>query len=393
MGTYTRTLKRVRKHFVPENLIDICERRTEAFGGFGTVTYVGDQGDFYVHQDNGSKILGIAHLDSVMDTDGCSIVTTKSGTQIVFCPTLDDRLGAYVILDLLPRMGVQTDWLLTVGEEQGASTGYEFARDHVAANGKQYNWMFQFDRTGTDVVMYDYDTPELRGKLKSVGMKPALGSFSDIASMEALGCSGFNVGVGYEDYHGPRSHAWLEDTFSQVARFCNFYYRYQRLAMPYKHDPTVTVWEWHSYTRKDGSTWRYQHPVRKPLSAFKPEELEEAELGMGDRDIVRDETLRRAGTTRYLSAREMRRLGDEFLDDGKRQKEFVESVAAATGYDLSTDEIDQEFGWPFPGNPPTETEEDQALSVPLFDPIKNQNPTRDEEDEEEASRTNVYDPV
>ena len=46
---------------------------------------------------------------------------------MVHSGALDDRLGAYIILDLLPKLGINVDVLLTVGEEQGRSTANFFA--------------------------------------------------------------------------------------------------------------------------------------------------------------------------------------------------------------------------------------------------------------------------
>lgn len=322
MGAYTRSLKRVQSHFVPQNLIDICESPMHGFDGWGKLEEVG--GDhFYIHQDNGASILGIAHLDTVQDVNECNVLTTKSGAPVVFSPALDDRLGAYVILDLLPRLDVKIDWLLTTGEETGSSTGEDFARDHLLNNGKQYNWMFQFDRMGTDVVAYDYDTPYLRSLLKSVGYVPAHGSFSDICSMETMGCLGFNVGVGYLDYHSKRAHAWLDDTFSQVARFLDFYRRYGNRLLPFER--RVAVWEWRTFTTASGKDHSYRTKIYKLAS----EVTRDDELDYyGDYDItgrpfgstpstfansqerdwgmVRDKWLSEHGTTRYLTSREVR---------------------------------------------------------------------------------------
>jgi hypothetical protein len=41
--------------------------------------------------------------------------------------------------------------------------------------------------------------------------------------LDHLGVAGFNWGVGYQDYHSARSHAWLDDTFRMVARFEKFH--------------------------------------------------------------------------------------------------------------------------------------------------------------------------
>lgn len=195
---------------------------------------------FYYYADNDSDILAVAHLDSVQDDGTCSIVDTSAGLLAV-SGALDDRLGVYVILDLLPKLGITCDWLLTTDEEICASTAGDFFTD------KHYNWMFQFDRGGTDVVMYDYETDELCGLVEDCGAQVGNGSFSDICMLEHLECAGFNWGVGYRDYHGPRSHAWLEDTFRMVARFVKFYNANAGKALAY---------EPRSWNRNQGAGYR-----------------------------------------------------------------------------------------------------------------------------------------
>jgi hypothetical protein len=209
-----RTIERVRAAFDPDALVRICA--LEDFGDYAPRTVLPGRGRYFHHRDNGSDLLAVAHLDSVQRDRGCAVVDTAGG-KLALSGVLDDRLGAYVILDLLPRLGVVADWLLTTDEESGDSTAAEFDTD------KRYHWMFQFDRGGTDVVMYDYETEELVRLVESAGAKVGLGSFSDICFLDHLGCAGFNWGVGYRDYHSPRAHAWLEDTFTMVARFLRFH--------------------------------------------------------------------------------------------------------------------------------------------------------------------------
>lgn len=209
----------VRNAFDPDMLADICT--TWDFSRYAKrvdlAPALNGRERFYYYQDNGSDILAIAHLDSVQSDGTCSIMDTAQGPLVV-SGTLDDRLGAYVILELLPKLGIVCDLLLTTDEEMGQSTADEFFPDH-----KDYNWMFQFDRGGTDVVMYDYETDELCALVEESTARVGNGSFSDICMLEHLGCAGFNWGVGYTDYHGPRAHAWLDDTFRMVARFVKFY--------------------------------------------------------------------------------------------------------------------------------------------------------------------------
>ena len=200
--------KRVASMFNADVLKDMCDR-------IDLPSWAGRE-RFYYYKDNGSNILAVAHLDTVQEDCTCSVMQTSAGL-LAASGGLDDRLGVYVILDLLPRLGMVFDILLTTDEEIGQSTAGEFETS------KQYDWIIQFDRGGTDVVMYDYETPELCERVEACGARVGTGSFSDICMLDDLGVAGFNWGIGYQDYHSQRSHAWLDDTFRMVARFEKFH--------------------------------------------------------------------------------------------------------------------------------------------------------------------------
>lgn len=234
--------RKVREAFDADKLAAICTMTD--FGAYAERFDLPDGAHgrkrFYYYVDNGSDILAIAHLDSVQEDGTCSVVDTAAGLLAV-SGTLDDRLGAYVILELLPKLGITCDWLLTTDEEIGRSTAEEFETS------KGYNWMFQFDRGGTDVVMYEYETWRLVELVEDCGARVGMGSFSDICLLGHLGCTGFNWGVGYQDYHGPRAHAWLEDTFRMVARFVKFYNENAAVELPY--DMEYDAWEANADTK------------------------------------------------------------------------------------------------------------------------------------------------
>lgn len=209
----------VRDAFDPDALARICA--ADDFSAYAErVTLSPDRWDghdrFYWHADNGASVLAVAHLDTVQADTRCTVVDSAAGPMAVSA-VLDDRLGAYVILELLPRLGITCDVLLTTDEETCASTGDEFSPV------KDYDFMFSFDRGGTDVVMYQYETPHLCELVRAAGATVGVGSFSDICVMEHLGCAGLNWGVGYRDWHSTRAHAWLDDTFRMVARFVQFH--------------------------------------------------------------------------------------------------------------------------------------------------------------------------
>jgi hypothetical protein len=236
--------EQVRKAFDAEALISTCTRKD--FRAYAPRFDLGpdDYGNerFYYHKDNGSNILAVGHLDHVQRDASCTVINTAGG--LLACSgALDDRLGVYVILELLPKLGIACDWLLTTDEEMGASTAADFVTD------KDYNWIIEFDRGGTDVVMYQYDTEYLGGLVDACGARVGQGSYSDICDLDDLGCSAFNWGVGYADYHSARSHAWLDDTFRMVARFVKFYNANHSTYLPY--EPLNDV------DKKDDDDWRW----------------------------------------------------------------------------------------------------------------------------------------
>lgn len=202
--------------------------------------------DFYYFRDNGADILAVAHLDTCVDHSQrmCSFAETAAGT-VVHSGALDDRLGAYIILDLLPKLGVNVDLLLTVGEEMGQSTASFFEPK------KEYNWMVEFDRGGTDVVLYQYEDYETRGLVKDCGAEVGIGAFSDISYLSHVEVKGFNWGVGYEDYHSVRGYAYLQDTIKMVAYFLDFHEVNKDKYLP--HDSSSER-DWFSRGR-GGSSW------------------------------------------------------------------------------------------------------------------------------------------
>ena len=219
--------RRVVDAFDADALIRICE--ADDFGDYGARVECGP-GRFYHYRDNGSNVLAVAHLDTVQSDGRCTIAETAAG--LLACSgKLDDRLGAYVILEMLPKLGIVTDVLLTTDEERGDSTAQHFD------TAKQYDWLISFDRGGTDVVAYQYHEPALTALVEASGARMGFGSYSDICELEHLGCAGLNWGVGYADYHGARSHAWLADTFRMVARYVKFHGANVGARLPFEYVP------------------------------------------------------------------------------------------------------------------------------------------------------------
>src|SRR3990167_3487637 len=93
-----------------------------------------EENRFYVFKDNNAPVLFVGHLDSHSYADHF-YVNRISGGHLIMAAQLDDRLGVHIGLDILPRLGVKTDILLTTDEEKGGSTSEYFVPT------KQYNWI------------------------------------------------------------------------------------------------------------------------------------------------------------------------------------------------------------------------------------------------------------
>lgn len=202
--------------------------------------------NFYLFKDNGSNILAVAHLDTcVAHEDRTTVLHEDEETGLmVRSGALDDRLGAYVIADTLPKMGMTFDLLYTVGEESGMSTAEAFDPSHH--HDRQYDWIIEFDRGGTDVVLYQYEDDDLIDRVEATGVPVSPGMFSDIAFMEHLGIKGINWGVGYRDYHSVNGHVYLDDLFDMVNAFAEFYDNNKNTHLP--HTDTGQGMSGHAYS-------------------------------------------------------------------------------------------------------------------------------------------------
>jgi len=207
-----------------------------------------------IYADQGSTVLGICHLDTVypvQETDHFAVYRDEEGRACgVGSPHLDDRLGAYVLLDLLPALGITLDVLLTTGEECGNSTAEWFD----AAEGR-YHWLVEFDRRGTDAVTYGLESSDWLNALQDAGYQVGRGSYSDLVSLAHLGVCGVNIGVGYHCEHTRYCHADLYDLRSQVRKFVTFFRRHQGTRFPLPVGHADTNWRYDLNDYDDALSW------------------------------------------------------------------------------------------------------------------------------------------
>lgn len=199
-----------------ESLHLICERDEESWLHGGT---------HYFH-DNNSSILAVAHLDCVQAYAGFDFEETD-GHSTVHCTTLDDRLGVYIITELLPTIGVTTDILLSTDARHGESTAQIFIPE------KRYHWIFSFDRKGSGVVLYQYGDAETIQLMQKYGFDVHEGYRSDIVLMDHLECKAFNFGCGYHEPLTDKSFAVLDESEANILRFQQFYNDHKNTLMPH----------------------------------------------------------------------------------------------------------------------------------------------------------------
>jgi hypothetical protein len=243
----------------PKQLKEICKRPVKWFWKKYTDDVIEENGRKCIYIDNGSDVLAVAHLDTVIDPRKSFNFNeyVRDKIRYIKCPALDDRLGVYIITVLMPTLlgDHWADILLTDGEETGNSTADLFVSKFKGE--KEYNWMVEFDRSGgvaekeEDAVLYSYqfggDADKFKDALKESGYKKlGRGSFTDISSMQDMKAKAFNVAVGYYNNHTTKAYVIPYQTEIAVEKFLDFYVK--NYGIKYEH--TVTT-----YSRR-GYDWR-----------------------------------------------------------------------------------------------------------------------------------------
>lgn len=208
---------------------------------------------YIYHSRPGSTLLFVAHLDFV-----CGSQTYKQEGNKFYLQNLDDRLGAYLICAGLPYLinrDIKFDVLFTDGEETGRSTAKFFSKDKCK---NEYSWMAEFDRRSDDVVMYSYETPELRKLLIDNGFKVGVGSYTDIESLQDLGIKGFNFGVGYQNNHSPLAYFEGDVLDKQMELMAAFINKYATTKFPHEKKEYMVY-----------SSWRYYSDSRESFSGYR----------------------------------------------------------------------------------------------------------------------------
>lgn len=194
------------------------------------------EGKDYLYLDNGKKVLGVAHADTVFSDKELFFFSEKN---YVFSPGLDDRLGVFILLELYRN---QLDILITTDEEKINSTASLFFPK------KKYNWIIEFDRKGEDIVTYQYQWG--KNILKKYFPFVGTGSYSDIVDLEHLRVMAFNIGIGYYDNHKINSFADLRITAKSLQRFEKFLAENEDKKFKFNCEYRTEVFSWNRYFKE-----------------------------------------------------------------------------------------------------------------------------------------------
>lgn len=275
---------------MPKIVIDTAQLRTRCNMRFekfeGTLWETPEDSPPVYHYrfiDRGAKHLAVAHLDHVSKNPDFA-ETRLNRRKCIFNGALDDRLGAYILLDLLPKLGISDfDVLLTDGEEHGQSTASIF----VPPTDRTYNWIFEFDRRERDVATYDFGSSEWDKVLKSFGWEPVRGSFTDICRLTHLGCMAFNFGTGYVDEHQETCRVYFDDLLSSVANFTKFWKTYHNKHLPYDSTPRPsTISSYSHYTSRKWYTYGTTKTVQSPPPVEDRVVIEEEDVSPASTAII-----------------------------------------------------------------------------------------------------------
>lgn len=209
----------------------------------------------FIPSQDTPRALAVAHVDTVFD-DEPAVATKREKVKVtnngrsyfrdsysrklqpvrqpspdcIYSGALDDRLGVAILLDILPVImpDFKYDVLLTTDEEIGQSTASDWLHsidDKSLERASDYQFVFEFDRAGTDVVTYDFHNHVAEQLLEDSGWRIGLGAFTDICDLIGLGVWAANFGCGYHNQHTNSCYVDLHDLEINLRRFALFVHK------------------------------------------------------------------------------------------------------------------------------------------------------------------------
>ena len=181
------------------------------------------ESDLYVCAEGDIPIALVAHLDTVFKTPPTEILY-DTALNMMISPQgagFDDRIGVWMILQILSTTKLRPHVIFTMGEEVGGLGAVALAK--INCPFADLRFMIELDRRGSnDCVFYDCDNPSFTSYIESFGFVENWGSYTDICDlMESWRIAGVNFSVGYRDEHTVSEVLFVEqalDTMQKVKK-------------------------------------------------------------------------------------------------------------------------------------------------------------------------------
>lgn len=186
---------------------------------------------FLKRSQRANPVLAVVHLDvHGGDNHPAAQWLTQDNVLYLRSRALDDRLGLWMLLELAHR-GCDFDLLFTTDEEIGQSSATEFAHDYAGKYSPA--WLLEIDRRRIradtwqpSVVMYQYETPELRKRCEDAGFVVERGTSTDIRFLEEFSVAGFNFSAAYQGEHTNTCTARWDEVEAMLNAIEKFYSQY-----------------------------------------------------------------------------------------------------------------------------------------------------------------------
>jgi len=200
-----------------EQLLDYVGSQVKLLGNNCIVTnqYI------YVRNNDKTKPLLVSHMDTINDAYNIAInkndiilknniISLKKNNEAA-CLGGDDRVGVYIMLEIMKNHLNDYDFLFTTNEEIGGLGAKNFIKDYPNLNN---TCIIQIDRRGTNhVATYGYDNKNLLNILyDNYKLDVQRGSYTDAVDLsEITNIACFNLACGYYNNHTTAEYILLYD--------------------------------------------------------------------------------------------------------------------------------------------------------------------------------------
>lgn len=175
----------------------------------------------YIIAEGNLPICLVAHLDTVFPYAPQEFFFDPSA-RVLWSPDgagFDDRVGVYIILDMLAA-GHRPSIVFTTGEEIGGIGARKLVSDYKECPFKECRAIIELDRAWeNDSVFYQCDNKDFEKYINKYGFVTSIGTFTDISIIAPeWGIAAVNLSVGYLEEHTHQERLYFEWTNATIEK-------------------------------------------------------------------------------------------------------------------------------------------------------------------------------